>query len=179
MEQHVAAHLDWLLRNNQMDLAELSRDRLQEIIEGLLHGQVLTFSALAAETRQSAVIAAQREMIAGLQQQLEHANSIISMANSTVAALENEGDLFYRDLVLTLANVASDSENGSLQEHLMTGIWRGVSRAIEQGDIPHDEGIGLWWSRAATNNFGFGQEEQVDDGEEGSEASAEDDGGGL
>ena len=183
MEEHhngVESQLDWLLRHNQMNLGELDRERLLVILEGMLQGQMLVFHALAAETRQSGVIAAQRDIISGLQAQITAANQTLEAANHAVASLEEPQDDYYRTLMLALAGSTATAWSGSQEsvvafEQLITGVWRGVERAMSQGDLDPGGETATWWKHAARENFGFPR--AIEEKEEADEKTPEDDDG--
>ncbi len=163
----VEKHLDWLLRNYQIDLGNLERERLEQLTEGLLQGQVIVFGELARETRQTEVIEAQKELIRGLQQQLGGTQALITNANNAVAALQDVPDQFYQDNLLLLADLImrtwDRSSRDQVAENLMTGLWRCVTEAISRGDTEADSPIAQWWTMTARTNFGFPMAQDLDE----------------
>jgi len=155
----IERHLDWLLRNCQVDLETLERERLEQLTQGLLRGQVQVFEELGRETRQSEIIASQQQLVTELQNQLSAAHASIGNMSASLAALQNHEDLYYKDTILLLADLImrSWSTDGDLQvfETLMTGMWRAITNAITNGDIAPDSPVAGWWAALAQRNFGF------------------------
>lgn len=152
-------HLDWLLRNHQIDLSGIERERLEQITIGLLRGQVLVFEELAQETRQSQVIGAQQQLHNDQQNQLAAAQQTINNLSTAVAGLEENSDHYYKATILLLADLVMRSwvteGREQAQEILLTGLWRAVAEAIQNGDIEAGSPAAKWWIEAARSNFGF------------------------
>lgn len=176
----VEEQLSWLLRMNQIDLATLTSDpeRTQEVIKGLLLGQVKTFSVLAEETRQSELIKNQQEVINQLTEQIRGSQETISTLNEALSSLEDPVDSFYRDLVLSMAAVIArlyhkDKEN--CVADVLSGLYRGVQHAVDLFMLEEDDPLMAWFSMAKSSGFFRPMvEDEIDDDDE--ETPEEDDG---
>ena len=155
----VDQHLDWLLRNHQIDLSGLERERLEQLTIGLLRGQVLVFEELGQETRQSQIIGAQQQLHHDLQAQMGLANQTIANLSTAVARLEETDDHYYKSTVLMLVDLVMRSwmteGRQPAIEILFTGLWRAVEAALQNGDIDPESPVAQWWMQAARENFGF------------------------
>jgi hypothetical protein len=143
-------YLDSLLRQNQLDLAALDRDRLEAILRGLLAGQIAVFTALGAETRQSTMIRNQGAVIENMTAAVSRANAMATEAD--VATVQHNP---YQELLVTLAHIIPESLHANRPacvEQMLTAVYRGLEQAAEEGELIED-GVLVWWRDAAQRGF--------------------------
>lgn len=164
--EDVHRYIDHLLSANQIDLKELSRDRLEDLFLGMLSGQISVFQALGRETQQSAIIESQRRMIDSLNEAL----------NAASEALATSMDHEYREHLLVYEDYIRNNffDDPDCAKHIMMGIYRALANNKELADD-----AASWWSDAISKGFfetdKVNQEEQEDEEDEELGLSMEDD----